>query len=140
MARLISLGLAWLARAMTLARTAALTKTAATRAVRPDPVHAVEAGGGLDLPRPGERVVREVRRIGRVEQRDARVEQFAGTLDRLDRPAEPVAERDLAAVEPAERDAQSQAIGQEEEVVGGVVVHGAAFLREVRTPLAGPMT
>ena len=140
-ARLISLGLAWLASGDDAGANRGAHEDRGDACRQAGSVDAIDAGGGLDLRAPGRaRRPRSPSASAGSSRRDARVEQLAGTLDRLDRPAEPVAERDLAAVEPAERDAQSQAIGQEEEVVGGVVVHGAAFLRKVRTPWAGPMT
>ena len=92
-------------------------------------------GGGLDRTGPGER--REHVGIGVVgrEQAGARQQERVRRIGRLEALAGGCPERDLAAVEPAERETESQAFGEEGEVVGGVWVHRAAVLHA--RPMAG---
>ena len=114
----MALGLTSAPRAMTDARTAALTRTAVTLAVMTAGESPASPRGDLDLAGPRDRG--EDERIGVVgrEQAGPRQEQGARRLGRAQ--VQPVggAERDVAAIEAAEWQAQPQALGQEGEVVG----------------------
>ena len=125
----MALGLTSGPRAMTLARTAALTRTAVTLAAMTVWRVAGEAGSGLDRACPREHSHHVgVGVVGR-EQARPREQQRVGRFHGVKAFAGDGPERDLAAVEPAERQSQPEALGEQLEVVGGVGEHVAAILR-----------
>ena len=134
-ARFIALGLTSGPRAMTDARTAALTSTAVTFAAMTFGDSPASRAAASMPTGAGERFEHErVGVLGRQEARPGEQERV-GRLGRAQAVPEVRPEGDLAPVEPAQRKTEAKAFGEQGKVVGcGRLVHGAAVPSGWRGP------